>query len=162
MKVDRTTINDLSIFNADETLSVFHKLDFTTTIGGKDWLRALLAKPYDNLKQIEDMQQMLQSLIPLLDNFPTIISNGTIMVIERFYETPLDEMPSHANTVNSVSYKIFHSADFSLTRYSVEHFINFFKGLNALVQLCSNADSTILRNTSTRITSLIAKPVIRE
>jgi DNA mismatch repair protein MutS len=162
MQVDKTTINDLSIFNADETLSVFHKLDFTTTIGGKDWLRALLAKPYDNLKQIEDMQQMLQSLIPLLDNFPTIISNGTIMVIERFYETPLDEMPSHANTVNSVSYKIFHSADFSLTRYSVEHFINFFKGLNALVQLCANVKSTILRNTATRIDSLITKPVIHQ
>jgi len=162
MQVDRTTINDLSIFNADETLSVFHKLDFTTTVGGKDWLRVLLSKPYENLKQIEDMQQMLQSLIPLLDSFPTIISNGTIMVIERFYDTPLDEMPAHANTVNSFSYKILHSADYSLTRYSVEHFINFFKGLDSIIQLCSNANSTILRNTSTRIASLIAKPVIRE
>jgi DNA mismatch repair ATPase MutS len=162
MQVDKTTINDLSIFNADETLSVFHKLDFTTTIGGKDWLRTLLAKPYDNLKQIEGMQQVLQSLIPLLDSFPTTISNGTIMVIERFYETPLDEMPSHANTVNSVSYKIFHTADFSLTRYSVEHFINFFKGLNSIVQLCSNTNAVILQNISTRIASLIAKPVIQE
>src|SRR6478736_2070921 len=162
MQVDRTTVNDLSIFSADETLSVFHKLDFTTTIGGKDWLRALLSKPLDNLKQIGDMQQMLQSLMPLLDSFPTIISNGTIMVIERFYETPLDEMPSHVNTVNSVSYKFLHSADFSLTRYSVEHFINFFKGLDAIVQLCANTKSYILQNTTTRIASLIAKPVIRE
>src|SRR3954470_1524898 len=162
MQVDRTTINDLSIFNADETLSVFHRLDFTTTVGGKDWLRLLLSKPYENLKQIEEMQQLLQSLIPLLDSFPTVISNGTIMVIERFYDTPLDEMPAHANTVNSVSYKLLHSADFSLTRYSVEHFINFFKGLDSIVQLCSNANSTILRNTSIRIASLIAKPVIRE
>jgi len=162
MQVDKTTINDLSIFNTDETLSVFHRLDFTTTIGGKDWLRALLAKTYDNQKQIEDVQQLLQSLIPLLDNFPTIISNGTIMVIERFYETPLDEMPAHANTVNSVSYKVFHSADFSLARYSVDHFINFFKGLDSIVQLGSNASSVILRNTTTRIASLIARPVIRE
>src|SRR3954468_8493172 len=162
MQVDKTTINDLSIFNADETLSVFHRLDFTTTVGGKDWLRALLSKTYDNLKQIEEMQQVLQSLIPLLDSFPTIISNGTIMVIERFYETPLDEMPAHANTVNSVSYKILHSADFSLTRYSVEHFINFFKGLDSLVQLCANVKSTILRNMATRIDSLITKPVIHQ
>ncbi|TKK70924.1 DNA mismatch repair protein MutS [Ilyomonas limi] len=162
MQVDKTTVNDLSIFNADETLSVFHRLDFTTTVGGKDWLRILLAKPYDNLKQIEDVQQMLQSLLPLLDNFPTTISNGTIMVIERFYETPLDEMPAHANTVNSISYKIFHSADFSLTRYSVEHFINFFKGLNSVAELCANAGSSILINMSTRIASLIAKPVVRQ
>jgi DNA mismatch repair protein MutS len=162
MQADKTTLTDLSIFNADETLSVFHRLDFTTTIGGRDWLRALLSKTYDNRKQIEEMQQLLQSLIPLLDSFPTIISNGTIMVIERFYETPLDEMPDHANTLNSVSYKVFHSADFSLTRYSVEHFINFVKGLDSIVQLYSNADSTILRNTTTRIASLMAKPVIRE
>ncbi len=73
MQVDKTTINDLSIFNADETLSVVHKLDFTTTVGGKDWLRALLAKPLDNLKQIREVQQLLQNLIPLLDHYPTII-----------------------------------------------------------------------------------------
>src|SRR5690349_12941880 len=129
MQVDKTTINDLSIFHADETLSVFHKLNFTNTVGCRNWLWALLSKPYDNLKQIKEMQQMLQNLIPLLDSFPTIISNGTIMVIERFYETPLDEMPSHANDVNSMSYRIFHASDFSLAKYSVEHFTNFFKGL---------------------------------
>ena len=41
MQADKTTLNDLSIFHSEEEQSVFHHLDFTTTIGGKDWLRHL-------------------------------------------------------------------------------------------------------------------------
>ena len=128
MQIDKTTISDLSIFHSDETLSVFHKLDFTNTVGGKDWLRILLAKPLNNLTQIKEVQQLLQSIMPLLGSFPITISNGTLMVIERFYETPLDEMPSHANAVNSVAYKIIHSADFSLARYSSIILLIFLRG----------------------------------
>ena len=35
MQLDAFTYSDLSIFHRDETYSVFHKLDFTTTIGGR-------------------------------------------------------------------------------------------------------------------------------
>ena len=162
MQADKTTINDLSIFNAEEEWSIFKKLDFTTTVGGKDWLRILLGKPLNSLKKIEETQQTITSLITLLPQLPQAISNGTIMVIERFYDTALDEIPSPANAANGVTYKLFHSADFSLTRYSVSHFIDLFKGLSAFAGLISESGSSFLQSTSARIVSLLNQTVVQQ
>ncbi len=161
MLADKTTVNDLSIFNAEEELSVFHKLNFTSTTGGKEWLKLLLSKPYDSIDKITGIQQLIQSLLPLLDSFPQTISNGTIMVIERFYETALEEMPADANIVNSLSYRILNSADFSIARYSVNHFIDFFKGMDSIAQLCAGTGAGILRTIADRIAMLLQKPVIQ-
>ena len=45
MQADKTTLNDLSIFQHEEEQSVCHHLNFTKTVGGKDWLRLLLSRP---------------------------------------------------------------------------------------------------------------------
>ena len=162
MQADKTTINDLSIFNAEEELSIFNKLDFTTTVGGKDWLRILLGKPLNSLKKIEETQQTITDLMVLLPKLPQAISNGTIMVVERFYDTALDEIPSPANAANGVTYKLFHSADFSLTRYSISHFIDLFKGLSSFANLVSKTGSSFLQSTSARIGLLLAPPVVQQ
>ena len=161
MQADKTTINDLSIFNAEEEQSVFNKLNFTTTAGGREWLRILLSRPLDDLKKIEEAQQTIQSLLALLPQLPQNISNGTIMVVERFYDTAIDTIPS-ANAANGITYKVFHAADFSLTRYSVTHFIDLFKGLTSFVQLTANTSSLYLQNTNTRIAMLLNQPVVKQ
>ena len=38
MELDSTTYNDLSLFHHDEEYSVFHKINFTRTVDGKEWL----------------------------------------------------------------------------------------------------------------------------
>ena len=38
MQIDITSYNDLSIFHTEEEFSVFHKLNFTRTAAGKEWL----------------------------------------------------------------------------------------------------------------------------
>lgn len=162
MQVDKTTINDLSIFNAEEELSVFSKLNFTRTIGGREWLRILLSKPFTSIARIQESQQLITHLIPLVLQFPANISNGTVMVIERFYDTPLDEMPANANALNSLTYKVLHGADYSLTRYSVSHFIDFFKGLNTIVKLFDGNASSVLAAISTHIATMLAKPVVQQ
>jgi hypothetical protein len=43
------------------------------------------------------------------------------MVIERFYETALDEIPGNPNILNATAYKLFHGPDYSLLRYSLGH-----------------------------------------
>ena len=162
MQADKTTINDLSIFNSEEELSVFNKLDFTTTVGGKEWLHILLGKPLNSLQKIQEAQQTISSLISLLPQLPQTITNGTIMVIGRFYETALDDIPTPANGANGLTYKLFHAADFSLTRYSVSHFIDLCKGLSALANLVSKTGSSFLQNISSRILFLLNKPVVQQ
>ncbi len=161
MQADKTTISDLSIFNAEEEMSVFHKLNFTTTVGGKEWLKALLGKPLNNLKKIEEAQQTITSLMQVLPQLPHQITNGTIMVIERWYDTAIDEIPS-SNAANGLTYKLFHSADYSLTRYSVSHFIDLFKGLSLIAQLIAKTESSFLQGMGARIVSLLNQPVIQQ
>ena len=89
MQADKTTINDLSIFHSEEEQSVFHHLDYTTTIGGKDWLRYLLANPYSDLEKIQETQRLLKLILKKEDEWPLLITNGTVMVVQKYYDSRL-------------------------------------------------------------------------
>lgn len=163
MQVDKVTIKDLSIFHKEEEHSVFNYLNFTQTVGGKEWLRAFVSAPLDNLKQIEDTQNVLRLIIKEHSKWPaTIITNGTIMVIERFYETGIQEIPSHANFISAFFYRIFNLEDFALVRYSVKHFIDLALGMNTIADFLSQENAPVVLQVMTeRIKLLLNKPFIK-
>jgi DNA mismatch repair protein MutS len=138
MQIDNTTFNDLSIFHKEEESSIFHKLNFTQTIGGKEWLARFFSEPLNEIKKITEVQQILQRISASEAQWPVLITNGTIMVIEKFYESPVDTIPDSANFLNALSYKLLHSPDYSLVRYTVGHFADFVKGIRELVALFDN------------------------
>ena len=161
MQVDKTTLNDLSIFHSEEEQSVFHHLNYTTSAGGKDWFRYFLAHPYSDLNKIQETQQTLRLIIENLPRWPATITNGTVMVVDKCYDTPVADIPSYANAVNSFSYKIFNAGDYSLVKYSVNHFIDFLKGLNQVLQLfASQSVPGILKVMLDRISMLTNRPII--
>ncbi len=135
MQIDNITFGDLSIFNTDETASIFHKLNFTQTIRGKDWLELFFSEPLDELKKINSVQRILQCISPQTNTWPASISNGTIMVIEKFYESPVDTIPDTPNILNALSYKVLHAPDYSLVRYTVLHFADFVRGFKELIEI---------------------------
>src|SRR3954447_15585528 len=106
MQADKTTIDDLSIFHREEEQSVFHHLDFTTTTGGRDWFRHLMLHPYSDLKKIEETQQTLKLILEKEDKWPKGISNGTVMVVQRYYESQINHIPQDPSLVNSVYYRL--------------------------------------------------------
>lgn len=162
MQADKTTINDLSIFHREEEQSVFHHLDFTTSIGGKDWLRHLLANPYSELDKIQETQQMLQLIIKNEDKWPVGITNGTVMVVQKYYDSPIDDIPNDPNLLNGLYYKIAKSQDFSLIRFSVTHFIDFTIGLKSIINCFDNENNPkLLRVIVERIKFLTDRPVIK-
>ena len=65
MQADKTTLTDLAIFNHEEELSVFHHFNFTRTIDGKDWLRQLLSRPLDSVKQVRETQLVIKRIIAI-------------------------------------------------------------------------------------------------
>ena len=67
-------------------------------------------------------RKILQIISNHEDEWAPSISNGTIMVMERFYETPLDQIPDSHDPVSARIYKLLHATDYSLTRYSIVHF----------------------------------------
>ena len=160
MIIDKITIQDLSIFHNDEEQSVFHHLNFTQTNGGREQLRIILSNPLDSIKAIKDVQQTITQLISIADQWPIIITNGTVMVLEKFYDTPVESFPHHPTAAHSHFYKIFNAPDFSLTKYSVEHFIAFVKGLEQITSLIDQSNSQQLKIWKERVEMLLRKSLI--
>ncbi len=157
MQIDQTTLKDLSIFQQEEEYSIFHYLNFTQTNDGKHFLRNLLVNPLKNIDEIVDVQNTIKQLIDIKNSLPKNITNGTIMVMERFYDTAMSNYPQPANTVNTFFYKIFSSADFSLTKYSITHFIGFIKGLKEISALLQPASSKQIQFWISKIEMITSK-----
>ena len=135
MEIDNITYEDLSLFNREEEFSIFHKLNFARTQGGRDMLLDYFNNPFSKLEPIRDTQQILGLMVQKLGDWPVSISNGTIMVMERLYERAIDDIPHGHNLPAALSYKFFHSADYAMVRYSVGHFADFVRGMKMLAEL---------------------------
>ena len=160
MQIDNTSYNDLNIFHHEEEYSIFNKLNFTRTVDGRNWLLKYFSNPFSDQKQIDETQQLLKSILRKIDQWPVSISNGTILVLEKFYDSNVDSIPSNANFVNALSYKLFHTADFSLVKYSIAHFADFLRGMTQLVSAFDNEESPlILRSYLRRAMDLMNKHV---
>lgn len=142
MVIDKITFNDISIFHADEEASIFHRLNFTKTVGGKEWLRRFFTEPHHDLKRILGTQTVIKILLERLDEWPAEITNGTVIMMDKFLDYNLDPIPENQNGFNSYSYKLLHSADYSMVKYSVKHFGDFLRGMQKLVHLFDEADLT--------------------
>src|ERR1700733_7299782 len=141
MEIDNITYEDLSLFSYEEEFSIFHKLDFTRTRGGKDQLLEYFNRPFSNLASIHATQQVLLLIGQKTEQWPASISNGTIMVMGRFFETAVDELPHAADLPRALAYKIFHAPDYSMVRYSVGHFADFVRGMNKLISMLGVAEA---------------------
>lgn len=140
MQIDKITFNDIAIFHPEEEYSIFHKLNFTKTNGGKEWLRRFFSEPHGDLKRIIGTQNIIRTLIDHIDEWPTEITNGTIIVIDKFLDYNLDPVPESPNAVSGLTYKLLHSQDYSMVKYSIKHFGDFYRGLYKLLHLFREVD----------------------
>ncbi|MCW3094136.1 MAG: mismatch repair protein MutS [Ferruginibacter sp.] len=140
MEIDKTTLSDLAILDVAEDTSVFSKLNHCRTIGGRDKLYENFARPLNTIEAIKGIQQTLQTILQNLPYWPGQISNGSVMMIEKFYLTSIDDIPSNPSAFTALSYKIFHRPDFSLVEYSVGHCFDFIKGMQIMVAHFLNSD----------------------
>jgi DNA mismatch repair protein MutS len=135
MHLDATTYNDISVFHQEEEFSIFHRLNFTRTVYGKDWLRKFFSEPHHDLKKILGTQNIIRTLAEHLDDWPAEISNGTLLVIEKFLDYNLDPVPEDPNTFNTWLYKTLHVEDYRMIKYSVGHMADFYRGIKKLTSL---------------------------
>ena len=140
MQIDHISFNDISIFHPEEEFSIFHKLNFTRTSGGKEWLRKFFTEPHSDLKRIIGTQKIIRTLMEHVDDWPEDITNGTLLVMDKFMDYSLDPISERSNTFNSVLYKWLHSEDYSMVKYSIPHFADFFRGIKQIVALLDGLD----------------------
>jgi DNA mismatch repair ATPase MutS len=137
MQIDKTTLADLLMFNSTEDISVFNKLDLCSTTHGSEQLRINFATALKTQEEIVAVQQTLQLIIKKQLQWPRHITNGTVMVVEKFYDSPISLVPAHPSAMETYSYKLLHGPDFALVTYSAKHCFDFIKGFQQLIQLFS-------------------------
>jgi DNA mismatch repair protein MutS len=163
MHVDKTTLYDLSIFDYNEEQSLLHHLNFCRTGNGRNWLEYYLRYPLASMKEINERQQLLQRIISVHNSWPEIISNGSVLMIEKFYESQVENIPSESNIVNSSFYKLLNGPDFSLIRYSVTHFMDFIQGMYTIYNLLKRENNpAALDVLLQRIRMLLARSVTQQ
>lgn len=141
MEIDKTTLNDLAVFQHDEEFSIFHKLNFTRTVGGREKLKLIFSKSAGDLASIENVQKTIQLILEKKNEWPLTVSNGSVMMIYKFYESSVDQIPAKPTVSSANIYKIFHGPDYSLVKYSTGHAFDFIKGLKKIISLFINDEA---------------------
>lgn len=163
MQVDKVTLQDLSVFHSEEFQSVFHHINLTLTNGGREYLRYLLAHPLDTVKAIEQTQETIQQLATIMDQYPISPSNGTVLVMEKFFESPINNYPSDIGMVNALIYKFLNLADYSLSKFTVEHALDFVQGMEKIAGLIELENGSVwLNHTAERIRQLLNKEMVHD
>lgn len=163
MIIDDISFNDISIFHQEESYSIFHKLNFTRTWGGKEWLRRYFTTPFNDIDKIKGTQTIIKKLTEHVDAWPEQITNGTMLVMDKFLDYALDTIGNNPGTVEAFMYRLFHSADYSMVRFSMKHFVDFFTGLKQITAILGNIDlpGNIQIHIS-RIETLLRKNVLKQ
>jgi DNA mismatch repair protein MutS len=163
MQIDKISFSDISIFHPEEEFSIFHKLNFTRTIGGKEWLRKFFSEPHNDLKKIMGTQRVIKALMEHVSEWPDDISNGTMLVMDKFLDYSLDPISENPTTFNSIIYKWLHGEDYSMVKYSVTHFADFYRGLKNISALLQELDLPInIRIYIDRVDGLLKEPVLQQ
>ena len=162
MQIDETTYSDLSVFQSSDEISLFSKLDRTRTVGGRLQLQEFFNNPFSELGKIKQIQEILGIILKYEDAWAPSISNGTIMVMERYYETPLDKIPSSHDPVSARMYQLLHAPDYALTRYSTGHFSEFIRGMLSITAIREKQTCPpILKNLMDQAHKLLNTAIIR-
>jgi DNA mismatch repair ATPase MutS len=135
MQIDQTTYNDLAVFHKTDEYSLFNKLDRTRTSGGRAQLFQLFSQPFSHTGRIRETQQIIALILRHENAWGPSITNGTVMVMERFYDTAIDGIPAGYDLFSAAFYKLFHGPDYSLVRYSIGHFADFIRGMQSIIAL---------------------------
>jgi DNA mismatch repair protein MutS len=141
METDKTTLNDLAIFQHDEESSIFHKFNFTRTVGGREKLRHIFSSSLKDIPSIHNVQKTLLLILKKKDDWPLTISNGSVLMIHKFYESSIDQIPARPTSSSALFYKVFHAPDYSLVKYSTGHAFDFIKGMRRIIKLFMTEDA---------------------
>jgi DNA mismatch repair ATPase MutS len=163
MEIDKISFSDISIFHAEEEFSIFHKLNFTRTVGGREWLRKFFSEPHDDLKKILGTQRVIRTFMEHVKDWPTDISNGTVLVMDKFLDYPLDPISEAPASFNNMLYKWLHSEDYAMVKYSVGHFADFYRGIKKIAELLEELDLPAnIKLYIDRINGLLKEPPLQK
>jgi hypothetical protein len=131
MLVDKITLKDIGLFDHDESEGLISYLNFCKSNGGKEQLDQYLANPLNTIEAIEKRQNALVIFINELTFIDEMkITNGTTLVIEKFFGTAFKPIPIQISYAGAYWYQYVNASDYALLKYSLEHILLFYENLN--------------------------------
>src|SRR5579875_2090395 len=138
MHNDKTTLKDLSIFTADPGGGVFGLLDHTTTHAGKEMLRKHIYHPPGNYNLLVQLQQVIRFWSANPSFWPESISNGTLVMLEKFFESADNAAPPGGGLnmlLGAFFQKLLHKNEYQFIQFSLSHLSDFLQGCKYLTDL---------------------------
>ncbi|MCD6062375.1 MAG: MutS-related protein family 1 [Flavipsychrobacter sp.] len=143
MQNDKTTLKDLSVFTTDSGSGVFGLLQHTTTRAGHDMLQRHVMNPPGSFESLQAVQDTVKFWTTNLDQWPQLISNGTLVMLEKFFESAENTSapPSgFALMMGNLFQKFLNRGEYFFTQFSVSHLTDFLKGCLDLTALLERND----------------------
>ncbi len=136
MQVDKITLKDIGLFDNEESIGLISHLNFCKSNGGKMQLDHFLSSPLSSISSIEQRQNAIAYFITNIHFVEALkITNGTTLVIEKFFDTGFKRIPTQISLPAAYWYQFISASDYSLLRYSLEHIILFYENLNKWVSV---------------------------
>ena len=160
MILDKTTLNDLSFLKGDQ--AIFSLINRCTTQAGTEVLRKHVLAPPANFDQLTEQQDAVSFLLQHADKWTKQISNGTLVMIEKFYESSdgvAGRQDSFTLFINAAIQKVFNRNAYSFVQFSIAHIIDFLRGCSELIQLLHHEPPTIIRNELEGLQQLLGQPL---
>lgn len=159
MDIDKTTLDDLSVFRNAEESSVLDKLDLCSTTHGSEQLRINFSTALKTPEAVIAIQQTIKLILQRQGQWPVQISNGTVMVVEKFFDSNTSIIPSNPSSLQAYMYKLLHGPDYALVSYSAKHCFDFIKGFQQLLNLFSADEQPApLKKLLGKVQQAISKP----
>lgn len=141
MQNDKTTLKDLSFLNPGEA-GIFHLLDHTTTLAGREMLRKHIQSPPAAFEELAALQETVKFFAAHTDVWTKTISNGTLVLLEKFFESADVAPPQSSFSImlTAMFHRVFNRNQYSFTQFSLSHLSDFLRGCRELVGILDMPD----------------------
>jgi DNA mismatch repair ATPase MutS len=160
MQVDKITLQDIGLFDNEDHIGLASHLNFCKSNGGEIYLNQFLHHPLCILPVIQQRQQALKAFIGCMEQMEQMkITNGTCLIIEKFFETSFKNIPVQISLPGAYWYQFWNKADYSLIKYSVEHLVLFVQNLMDFIHLFEKEENNpVIETLVQKINKLLRHP----
>jgi DNA mismatch repair ATPase MutS len=136
MLSSKQTLKDLSFINNDIGGSVFSLIDQCSTYLGRNIVLKQISKSPKTFEELQAQQDVIKYWAAHPQNWASQISNGTIVMLEKFYESADSYQSQPTGIFNSTFFqKLFNRNEYHFTQFSLAHLSDFINGCQALSTL---------------------------
>lgn len=164
MNIDKVTLDDLSFLQGEHSVFSLIK-EGCITQEGTTVLKQHIQHPPDNFVLLHDYQDAVRFWIDHTEKWTKKISNGTIVMVQKFYETAdlsLEKPNEISLFFSEIMQKLFHKKGHSFELFSISHLTDFLKGCFELSLLLEEQPPQMVVELLTALKEGCQRPLVQQ